>query len=190
MSQQYQRGDTIIEMVMAFAIFAIAAIGTLTVLNKGVATTQRNLEITLVREQIDSQAEMIRYAHNTQSPAWDAMIASSSLVATPLALDKSCTTSSAITNGFFLQPNINAANPSSTQFARKSIASTTFKRPDTYAKIDYTSTTAVSSGIWVQATRAQQGGSVSAYDFYIHACWDSVGLAKPMTLGTIVRVYE
>ena len=190
MGQQYQRGDTIIEMVMAFAIFAIAAIGTLTVLNKGVATTQRNLEITLVREQIDSQAEMIRYAHNTQSPAWDAMIASSSLVATPLALDKSCTATSAITNGFFLQPNINTANPSNTQFTRKGIASTTFKRPDTYAKIDYTGAAAVSSGIWVQATRAQQGGSVSAYDFYIHACWDSAGLATPMTLGTIVRVYE
>lgn len=178
-------------MVMAFAIFAIAAIGTLTVLNKGVATTQRNLEITLVREQIDTQAELIRYAHNTQDASWSAITAPSSLVATPLALNKSCTAVAGISSGFYIQPTIDSSDPSNTKFIRKALVSTSFTRPETYAKINYDDGPAMKSeGIWIQATKAQQNGSVSAYDFYIHACWDSVGMHTPMTLGTIVRVYE
>jgi len=70
------------------------------------------------------------------------------------------------------------------------VTSASYVTPATYAKIDYASGAVQSQGIWIQATRAQQNGAVTAYDFYIHACWDSVGIHIPMTLGTIVRIYD
>lgn len=188
--RRYERGDTIIEMVMAFAIFAFAAIGTMVVLNKGTSTTQRNLEITLVREQIDTQAEMIRYAHTTRDASWSAMVNAGNLVGTPLSLDRSCTARTGISNGFYLVPNVDLSDPEATTFSRIGLTSLTYVTPETYAKVAYDTVLKQSQGIWVQATRAQQNGAVRAYDFYIHACWDATGLNTPMTLGTIVRIYE
>lgn len=188
MSRQVSQGDTIIELVLAFAIFSLAAVGTMTILNSGVSTTQRDLETTLVREQIDSQAEMIRYARDTKDPVWQTLI--SSTVTAPLALSASCTPVASISQGFYLRPVINTSHPDETTFTRQSITSASYATPATYAMIDYAGGATKSQGIWVQATKAQQNGAVTAYDFYIHACWNSVGVRVPMTLGTIVRIYD
>lgn len=185
------RGDTIVEMVLAFAIFSLAAIGTMVVINNGVAITQRNLETTLVREQIDSQAELLRYVHDTKNPAWTSLI--SSLVATPEPLSQSCQSTGSLVskNAFYVQPTINA-NPALSTIAKAPITGMVnySDSPDTYAKIDYERGAVKSEGLWIQATKAQQNGPVVAYDFYIHACWNSVGSHVPMTLGTIVRIYD
>lgn len=188
MIKRASQGDTIVEMVLAFAIFSLAAVGTMTIINNGVATTQRNLETTLVREQIDTQAELIRYIRDTKSPAWQTLI--SGAISNPLPLNQSCQQVASISQGFYIKPNIDSANPANTTFTRQSITSASYATPATYAKIDYAGGAVQSQGIWVQATKAQQNGAVTAYDFYIHACWDSVGIHIPMTLGTIVRIYD
>ena len=182
------RGDTIIEIVLAFAIFSAASVGTMTVLDSGVATTQRNLESTLVREQIDTQSEMLRYIKSTNDPVWQTLIGS--VISTPEPLSDSCQPVSSISQGFYIQPVVNSVDPTQTKFVRKSITSSTYITPPTYAKIDYTAGANQSQGLWIQATKAQQNGPIAAYDFYIHACWDSAGLHVPMTLGTIVRIYD
>ena len=46
------RGDTIIEVVMAVAMFSMLAIGIMALMNSGIAIAQRSLELTLVRQQI------------------------------------------------------------------------------------------------------------------------------------------
>ncbi|MBC7512045.1 type II secretion system protein, partial [Candidatus Saccharibacteria bacterium] len=58
-----QRGDTLIEVIVAFAVFAMVAVGALNVMNQGTATAQDTLETTHVRQQIDNQAEILRYLH-------------------------------------------------------------------------------------------------------------------------------
>ena len=60
----FNRGDTIVEVVFAVTIFSMVAVGAISIMNKGVAIAQQSLEITLVRQQIDSQAEMLRYIHD------------------------------------------------------------------------------------------------------------------------------
>ncbi len=187
--RRFESGDTIIEVVLAFAIFSAAAMGTITLINSGLATTQRNLETTLVRQQIDTQAEQLRYLRDTGDPAWSSIINPAALVATPLGLDDSCREASGIDQGFYVRPAI-AADPANTTYTRQAITSSTLATPTTYAKIDYSTGASQSQGIWIQATRAQQNGAVAAYDFYIHACWDSYGMDQPVTLGTIVRIYE
>ena len=44
MISRRHRGDTVVELVLAFAIFSLAAITTIMILNKGVAISQRSLE--------------------------------------------------------------------------------------------------------------------------------------------------
>ena len=189
MTRRYNSGDTIIEVVLAFAIFTVAAISAIALINSGLATTQRNLEITLVRQQIDSQAELLRNLRDTQDPLWRTIIDDTDdIVDNPTALDGSCRTVTAGDRAFYIQPAIDSTNPENTSFTRVSLMSVA--RPDIYARINYDDSGAAPQGIWIQVARAQNSGTVNTYDFYIHACWDSVGTSVPVTLGTIVRIYD
>ncbi len=60
-----KRGDTIIEVMMAIAIFAILSVITINLMNSGINNAQRTLEITMARNEIDSQAEALRYIHQS-----------------------------------------------------------------------------------------------------------------------------
>lgn len=64
MIRRGERGDTIIEVIFAVTVFSLVAVGGITIMNQGAATAQRSLEIGLVREQIDSQADALRYIHS------------------------------------------------------------------------------------------------------------------------------
>ena len=192
MRRALQRGDTLIEVVLAFAIFAMAAVSTIALINSGLATTQRNLETTLVRQQIDAQAEILRHLRDTPDAAWSSIIAPANLVNQPSALANSCKTLESSDKAFYVQPTVDADNPENTSFARTEASSPHYVKPVTYAKINYSDGATRSEGIWIQATKAEgnAANTITAYDIYIHACWDSVGVNTPMTLGTIVRIYE
>lgn len=194
---QRQQGDTIIEVVIAFAIFTAAAVAAITLINSGLATTQRNLETTLVRQQIDSQAELLRHLRDTRDPVWSQLTASTAIVASPVSLagavvSNKCIDPSAVGQAFYIQPQVSPDPSTPTVYSRRAVNSTTYQPAETYAKIDYATGATVSQGIWIQAGKAQEelSAGVPAYDFYIHACWESVGQNAPMVLGTIVRIYE
>ena len=55
---------------------------------------------------------------------------------------------------------------------------------EVYAKVDEDGK---AQGIDVQIIRTANG---RAYDAYIQACWDTPASDKPMTIGTIVRLYD
>lgn len=69
--RRFSRGDTIIEVLFSITIFSMIAIGGLTIMNQGMNTAQRSLEITLVKQQVDSQAEALRYIHQSYIAAYD-----------------------------------------------------------------------------------------------------------------------
>lgn len=186
-----QRGDTIIELLLAFAIFSLAAVTTLAILNQGVAMSQRSLEKSLARQQVDSQAEMIRYLQSTHDPAWKTL--TGKITATPLPLTSSggCPAIDTSTKSFFVTAAPSQADPTKSIFNVISIDSTNFQSAQTYAQVSYD--TAKSYGLWVQVAQAEnntKGVVPDAYDFYIHGCWDSVGQTIPMSVGTIVRIYD
>ena len=60
-----KRGDTIIEVMLAIAIFALLAVITINLMNNGINSAQRTLEFTMARNEIDNQAEAIRYIHQS-----------------------------------------------------------------------------------------------------------------------------
>jgi prepilin-type N-terminal cleavage/methylation domain-containing protein len=59
------RGDTLIEVLFSITIFALIAVITVNLMNNGVATAQKSLEMTMARNEIDAQAEALRFVHNS-----------------------------------------------------------------------------------------------------------------------------
>lgn len=60
-----KKGDTLIEVTVAVGIFSMIAIAIVAVMSNGVANAQTALESTLTREEIDTQAEVLRFIHSS-----------------------------------------------------------------------------------------------------------------------------
>lgn len=178
-----KRGDTIVEVIVAFAVFALVSVGAITVMNRGVAMTERSLEITLVREQMDAQAQLLRYARDADLPIWQTIRDDSIATGTG---GSSCP----ITGNLITPPSqafIVSVNGGTLSHTRFSAVSGSFLQPTTYSQ--FTLEAAPKSyGLWVVPVRVE--GASNSYDMYIRACWYAPGDTVPTTLGTIVRLYE
>ena len=206
-----ERGDTIIEVLFAVAVFAMVAIGSLSIMNQGTATAQRSLEITQVRQQIDAQAEAIRYIHQSYVTAFQYIGSAPTGTAAEWIKMTSKTAGNYGANGVSAFGDVTASStcPTNIPGEKPFIVDThnarvwggipTMQPPaggsmPAFAQVAYNANgTAVDQayGIWVEAVpSAQNGNSAGFVDFHIRACWDSPGSAVPATLGTIVRLYE
>ena len=191
MMRRNERGDTLVELILAVAIFSLASVSALVLMNRGIALSQNGLEVTLVREQMDGQAEMIRYLRDTSNSVWDTIKTHANGTAVAALTSATCPAPGDIqlstnAHGFFV-----SRNPGSGVFVISDADAGHFEKPATYAKIDYDAQK--SYGLWVQVAKAEDknNSAIEAYDIYIHACWDSVATKNmPSTLGTIVRIYD
>lgn len=57
------KGDTLVEVMFAVGIFGAVAIGAIGIMNRGLYDAQKALEITMARQEIDAQAEALRFIH-------------------------------------------------------------------------------------------------------------------------------
>lgn len=62
--QQSKSGDTIIEVIFAITIFCLVAVLSVGMMNEGLRNSESALEITVVRNEINAQAETLRYIHS------------------------------------------------------------------------------------------------------------------------------
>ena len=60
-----RRGDTIIEVSIAFTIFCLSATLAVSIMNATLANTEAALELTMTRNEIDAQSEVLRFIHNS-----------------------------------------------------------------------------------------------------------------------------
>lgn len=60
-----KRGDTLIEVTIAIGIFSMIAIAVASVMSSGTSGSQMALETTLAREEVDAQAEALRFVHSS-----------------------------------------------------------------------------------------------------------------------------
>ncbi|MFZ2125149.1 MAG: hypothetical protein WA087_01685 [Candidatus Saccharimonadales bacterium] len=201
------RGDTMIEVLFAITIFSLVAVGGLAIMNQGTATAQRALEITLVRQEIDAQAETIRFlnssyiaafvpnasfAANTPAGQWQLMEDSIISTAAASASDfgaVGATCPFPLPNGSFILNTKNATFVAPSE--GRVVASQTFSQ----VKYDGGGQVTAAEGIWIEAVRpdtvlGNNQSNTGYIDFHIRACWDSPGQDMPVTLGTIVRLYE
>ena len=178
LTRSRSRGDTIVEVIFAVALFSMVAVGAITLMNKGVRIAQQSLEVTLVRQQIDSQAEMLRYIHQSasrgdaaQTNLWNELVkkTTTNVVEVVGSNENQCLP---IDTGFFLYPNNDSIAVGDTR---------QLKQPETYAKIIGED----SYGVSIQLVKGSRH-----YDAYVQACWYGADGALPTTRGTIVRLYD
>lgn len=60
-----KKGDTLIEVTLAVGIFSMVAISVVAVMNGGTSSAQTALETTLTRDEIDAEAEALRFIHTS-----------------------------------------------------------------------------------------------------------------------------
>lgn len=207
-----QRGDTLIEVLFAITVFSLIVVATLALMNQGTSAARRSVEMTLVREQIDAQAESLRFLHEAYVAAYqpgisydlsgdtspaeeyakiiDRIITANRQDATAFGDLTSCP-ASAPTDGFLVNPRTArvVTNP-------VNILSAT----DGYPQLQFDETSnaiMTGQGLWIEGVRTAvetDGTSLTRtagyIDFYIRACWSAPGLDKALTMGTIVRLYE
>lgn len=205
-----QRGDTLIEVLFAVTVFSLVAVGGLSIMNQGTNTSQRALEITLVRQEIDAQAETLRFLHDSYVAAYQSGADASYDPSTPagqwkLMLDSIVVTGA--TNASEFGVGDTCPNPPGGSFIFNTRAAT-FVAPgegkllpsQIFSKVQYDivdeqAILTAAEGIWIEAVRSSVVNSdnqqnAGFIDFHIRACWDSTGQTVPVTIGTIVRLYE
>jgi len=188
------RGDTIIEVLLAVAVFSLVSVGAMIIMNQGTATAQRAVEITLVRMQIDAQAEALRAVHqaagksDTAKPVWQSIISGADSSAPSAAVvDGTCPDPSG--GAFFLDPVT-----MQTYEGDDRLLSATDGGAPPYAQVVVPdSGLPTAYGLWIEPVRMggdTNAGTPDAYDFYIRTCWHAPGSSAPMTIGTVVRLYS
>jgi type II secretory pathway pseudopilin PulG len=176
-----QRGDTIVEVTIAFAIFSLISLTAFTIMNRGLASAQNSLEVSLVRQQIDAQADLLRYVRDASDDTlWKEI--RTNLIAAPV------TTDDLIDNCPVTMPSNAFAIGINSASIERVVDYQSAKMYSGVMKNDANVNTAY--GIWVQAVKAQGAASApDAYDMHIRACWYSAGRDRPNNLATIVRLY-
>jgi type II secretory pathway pseudopilin PulG len=207
LTQQKERGDTIIEVLFAVTVFALVAVGSMAIMNQGTAASQRALEITLVRQQIDAQAQALRYIHQSYVAAYQRGGAPVSGTAAEWAELKNHAAGSAspfgATAGTTCPTSVPGESPFIVNARRAEVwdGSLSMTAPSggslpPFAQLIYnndgSNTIANAYGIWIEAvpSATEEPNTPGFIDFHIRACWESAGSTAPSTIGTIVRLYE
>lgn len=63
--QRTRRGDTLIEIMFAMAVFALVAVISISAMNLGTATAENALEVVTARNELNAQAEALRFVHSS-----------------------------------------------------------------------------------------------------------------------------
>ena len=65
LKKEMRHGDTLIEVMISLAIFSAVALLTINIMNNSINTAQTTLEATMARAAVDTQAETLRFIHNS-----------------------------------------------------------------------------------------------------------------------------
>lgn len=189
--RRLNRGDTLVEVLLGVTIFSLVAVVALETMNRGMAIAQYSLETTLVRQQVDAQAEMLRYAHDMKNDTWKKLVDNNSVSVSVVNDNEGNLGVEKCPDDFSTKEFALAATPSLA--SKISILNNPgdYKAAETYARVD--SDTKKTYGISVRLVKpstATGSRDSNKYDAYIKACWMPVGSKMPATIGTIVRLYD
>ena len=202
-----EKGDTLIEVLFAVTVFSLVVVLSLSLMNQGTSASIRALQITLVRQEIDSQAEALRFMSSSYVAAYYPGYAPSLTDGSTTPAEEYYKMTQAIGTGSVSafggedQDACPAAPTGSfivnARTARYVPGAAALLQPaEAFAQTRYQDTTLQrSEGIWIEAVRSSQSSDPNQAntrytDFHIRACWDAPGAGAPMNLGTIVRLYE
>jgi len=177
-----QRGDTLVEVLIATAILGAGIVGGLTIMNFGYAVANNAVERTQVEATMNSQLAFMRYARDayvragqqptdTASQLWVAIMGRVTTAASSQAVCNG--TAPQPVNGFYINDNL-ATLSSASVVAYSGAAASGLAAPG--------------SGMWIEGRQAS-GGSVKYVDFYVKACWQAIGNNPQQEARTVLRLY-
>lgn len=184
-----KKGDTLIEVTLAVAVFSMVMVVGIGAMNGGMARTQASLQLSLARDAMNSQAETLRYINNIYlnkyaSGSGDMFSKWREITA------KAKTSATRLNNCPADQAAFNALNAIAINVDDKTFPLITgngkITPANTYPQL--AANGATSQGMWIEVVRPPARSGY--YDFHIRACWIAPGNNTPTTLGTIVRLYD
>lgn len=189
-----EQGDTIIEVMFAFVIFSLVVVSAFSIMNKGVATAQRSLEVTLVRQQIDGQVAMIQHIQQTDPVLWTQIKSMVVDTAGVFGAETQCPEAKDLLdkNDFFIATTADGSSPSVVHIQ----SDQDYKKATTYSLVDVFGRTSASHiptayGLYMRMVKSDGWTDANhSYDLNVRACWDSVGINVPVTIGTVVRLFD
>lgn len=209
-----KKGDTLIEVTIAIGIFSLIAITIAAVMSSGTSGSQTALETTLAREEIDAQAEALRFIHESYITSKDANQGnpyyklwndikgqakdSNSTDFNPSSCKELYDKTLYNQKAFILNTKALSSDD-----ALITYNSNQFQPTATYPHVDYNgSNLSKAYGIYIVAVpddgtdivgQSNTGvtGSVRAfYDFYIRTCWYGLDAERPSNISTVIRLYD
>ncbi len=208
-----KKGDTIVEVLFSVAIFGLVAIIVLSIMNRGLVTAQAALEVDSVRNQMNSQAEMIRLMSSaskirTHNQSFDKnyylenFLVPTSQDIQPFEDMVDNNNNCVIPNNSFVVDVRKGYVYDRSHITQAGVFSQLiYGHGQDSNKIENNKNFIRSEGLWVQGRRvtgehdnanANTYGNddFNAIDFHIRACWVGPSSSRPITLATIVRVYD
>ena len=189
--RKFNRGDTLVEVLLGVTIFSLVAVVALETMNRGMAIAQYSLETTLVRQQVDAQAEMLRYAHDMKNDTWKKLVDNNSVSVSAVNDNEGNLGVEKCPDDFSTKDFALAATPSLA--SKISILNNPgdYRAAETYARVDGDAKKTYGISVRLVKPSTTTGSRDSnKYDAYIKACWMPVGSKMPATIGTIVRLYD
>lgn len=182
-----QRGDTLTEVMFATAVAALVIVIAITAMNRSLAQTQASVESTFVRQSIDAEGELLRYARDqykadpegAKGKPWRDVLAQAAANTDGRASKYGTCPGDAgfASDSFFITDNL--ASPTVQRVS--SISPAASFQPPTYADIGH--------GIWVEAIKSPPSVKIPYVDLHIRACWDPPYDGPKALIGTIIRLY-
>jgi prepilin-type N-terminal cleavage/methylation domain-containing protein len=182
MARSNQRGDTLVEVLMAIVVLSMVIVGAITLMTRGLKASQMAVEHTQVRLQVNGQEEMLRYLrdsylsdpNSTAGQTWTGLFLGSPLYASTTASnydDTACNVTSGKA-GFYLTQSGGVVSVN--QFDSSN-------QPASYAL--------PGQGLWIEATRSV-GISPAYVDVMFRACWSGIGDSADQQSVTVIRLYD
>lgn len=183
-----QRGDTLIEVMIAIAILSAVTLGGFSIMNKGLGISYGVLERTETRAQVSQQLELLSYIRDQYAQSIASGNGAANYPATlwtdirnnrgsdPTAANSTAPdacTPSTLAKGFFIEQN----------------PDTTYKLT-TYTPSNPATIPTPGNGLWIEAVPSPSGVSITYIDFYVKACWDAVVGGQKETISSTVRLYD
>jgi len=187
-----ERGDTLVEVLLATAILAFLVAACAVIMNSGLASVQTALERTQVQAAMQGQASILRALRDAALKEFseEAKVQWSTVMS--YATSKNSTAETAVcTVGGYSGTRFHFSDSSTTETSSwlRPQALSAITNPDQAVPSGSEILPTPGDGLWIEAYRGMEGGTVPYYDFYIKSCWENIGSGPKQELKTVVRLY-
>lgn len=176
-----ERGDTLIEVLIALTVLSVVVVGAIALMNRGVTQMYDNMERAEVRLLIERQVELLTYARDEYLAS---IAGSTSTNANAVALWVSIRNAPSVSS----VPALDNCSDTSQGFSLQGSASTAISLSGV-AQASAAGFPSSGNGMWIQKIQSTTA-AVPFIDFYIRACWIQNSRDASQVESSVVRLYE